>query len=258
MPTYHFNCEICGRPTKAWRSEDANPPRFCSKECRNKGMAGVAVKPIKWIITPEIHELIKQVYKTSSGNGEVKALAKRLRYPRWKISRYALSQGWVARQKKEKEWCEEELAVLERNAHLSLPRIQARLKAHGYHRTEQGISLKRKRMRLLTSLDGQSATSLAECLGVDTHVITKAIHSGRLKAKKRETARTKKQGGDIYFIRDKHVRDYIIDNLHEIDIRKVDKWWFVDILAGGEYGLGMRGHPLAIHRKKPSTLSNNR
>jgi hypothetical protein len=244
MPTYTFNCEVCGRPAKAWRSEDTTPPRFCSRECKNKGLAGQSLKPVRWVITPEIHELIKQVYKTSSGNGEVKALAKQLKFPPWKITRYAIKQGWVARQKKEPNWCEEEIAILERNAHLSAEVLQRRLKANGYTRTAQGIVLKRKRMRLLSSLDGQSARAFSECLGVDEHAIIRAIREGRLKAQKRGTARVPAQGGDIYYITDKHARDYIIDNLYEIDIRKVDKWWFVDILAGGEYGLGMRGLPV--------------
>ena len=241
MATYHFNCEVCGISAKAWRSEDTTPPRFCSRACKTKGLSGQSLKPERWVITPEIHELIKRVYKTSSGNGEVKALAKRLKFPRWKITRYAIKQGWVARQKKEPNWCEDEIAILERNAHLSPEVIQQRLKANGYIRTLQGIVLKRKRMRLLSSLDGQSARAFSECLGVDEHVVIRAIHEGRLKAQKRGTGRVPAQGGDIYYIIDKHARDYIIDNLHEIDIRKVDKWWFVDILAGGEYGLGMRG-----------------
>lgn len=46
------------------------------------------------------------------------------------------------------------------------------------------------------------------------------------------------QGGDIYFIRDKWVRDFILAYIAEIDIRKVDKYWFVDLLAGGNIGLG--------------------
>ena len=244
MPTYHFNCEICGESVRTWRSETATPPRFCSHTCQGKGLSGQSLKPLRWVITPEIHELIKQVYKTSSGNGEVRALAKRLNFPRWKITRYAINQGWVAKQKKEPNWCEEEIAILERNAHLNPVGIQKRLKANGYHRTIQGIVLKRKRMKLLSSLDGQSARAFSECLGVDIHFVTRAISEGRLKAQKRGTARTPAQGGDIYYITDKHARDYIIDNLHEIDIRKVDKWWFTDILAGGQYGLGMRGLPI--------------
>ncbi|HUU41878.1 MAG TPA: hypothetical protein VMW42_13160 [Desulfatiglandales bacterium] len=188
-------------------------------------------KPIKYPITPEAHELIEKVYKTASGNGQIKVLAKYLHLPRWKVSRYAIQQGWIARQKKEPDWSEDELTILERNAHLSPEVLRCRLKQRGYSRTTTGIVLKRKRMRLLSSLDGQSARSLAECLGVDDHVITRAINDGRLKAQRRGMARKAVQGGDIYYIRDKNARDYIIDNLHEIDIRKVDKWWFTSILT---------------------------
>lgn len=244
MPTYYFKCEVCGQPKKAWRAEDVTPPRFCSDECRIRGFAGKSLKPIKYPITSEIHEMIKRIYQTSTGNGEVKALAKKLGYPRCRIGRYAINQGWIAKQKKEPLWTENELRILERNAHLSPERIQLKLKDNGFRRTCTGIVLKRKRLNLLSSLNGQSACSLAECLGVDAHFVTRAIKEGRLKAQMRDILRTEKQGGDMYYIKDKHVRDYLIDNIHEIDLRKVDKWWFTDMLAGGYYGLSMRGHPL--------------
>jgi hypothetical protein len=27
------------------------------------------------------------------------------------------------------------------------------------------------------------------------------------------------------------VREYLVDNIHEIDLAKVDKYWFVDLVA---------------------------
>ena len=71
------------------------------------------------------------------------------------------------------------------------------------------------------------------CLGVDDHFITRAIETKKLRAQRRGTHRTNRQGGDIYFIRDAWVRNYILNYINEIDIRKVDKYWFVDILTNG-------------------------
>lgn len=225
MPRYDYICQVCGRSGHAWRPE-GQPPKYCSKECQYQGRIGKPVS-VKWPITPEIHEQIVRVYKRDTGNGQVMALARKIGYPRWKISRHATSQGLIARQKKEPHWSEEEVAILERNAHHPPAYIQKKLKAHGYHRTETGIHIKRKHMRFLRNLNGQSASSLAECLGMDAHKILSAINRGQLKATRRQT----KPGRGVYYITDKHARNYIIENLNEIDIRKVDKYWFVDLLA---------------------------
>lgn len=185
---------------------------------------------MRYLITPEIHEKIKSVYHTDSGNGQVRTLASGLDLPRWKVTRYAVEQGWTAKQKKEPDWNKKELSILRKNAHFSLGRIQFKLKVRGFHRTIFGIQLKRKRMRMLRNIDGDSAMGLAECLGVDAHFITRAINGGRLRAVRRQTARKPAQGGDIWFIEDRWARKYILENIYEIDIRKVDKYWFVDLL----------------------------
>lgn len=231
MPTYDFICEVCEKLGRDWR-EEGKPPRFCSRTCKNIGMAGQSFKPVKWVITPQIHAMIEKIYKRDTGNGQVAALAKRIGYPRWKITRHARVQGWIAKQKKEPDWSWKEITILEQHAQYSPERIQIKLKAAGFSRSVTGIVLKRKRLRLPSKLEGYSARALALCLGVDDHFVTKAIKAGRLKAKMRHTHRTEQQGGDIYFIKDGAVRDYIINHLNEIDIRKVDKYWFVNILVG--------------------------
>jgi hypothetical protein len=188
-------------------------------------------RPAKFPITPEIHAQIKAVYQTGTGNGQVHALAVSLNYPRWKISRYALQMGWIAKQKKEPNWSDRELHILKQNAHRYPETIQRRLKAAGYTRSVTGIILKRKRERLLKNLDGMSACGLAECLGVDVHFIIRAINAGRLKAEPRGTKRTELQGGDIWWIRTRDIRTYILNYLCEIDLRKVDKYWYTDLLT---------------------------
>jgi hypothetical protein len=188
-------------------------------------------KPARYPITPEIHDAIVRVYQRDTGNGQVKALAQRLGYPRWRISRWAILWGLIAKQKKEPDWSENEINLLRKNARFHPEVIQRKLKNHGFFRSVTGIVLKRKRMRFPQNLDGMSATSLAQCLGVDGHFVTKAIHDGRLKTTMRETRRTAIQGGDSYFIKNREIRKYILTWLNEIDIRKVDKYWFVDLLT---------------------------
>lgn len=194
-----------------------------------------AKKPRKWpVITPELHDAIKRLYQTKSGNGgEVKSFAQKKGLPRWKITRYAQEQGWSAKQKKEPNWSDKELHILRMSAH-HCPEVALRkLKAAGYNRSLVGIVLKRKRMRYLQDFvgDGQSATSLAMCLGEDIHFVTSAIKAGQLKAIRRQQNRTQRQGGNAFLIRSNQARAWILENIHKIDLRKVDKYWFVDLLA---------------------------
>ena len=216
-------------PGREYRQD--KPPRFCSRACKSRGLAGISLKPQKYPISPELHEAIKRVYQNHTGNGEVNALAKSVGYPRWKISRYAITQGWLAKTKKAPDWIEEELAILERWAHLTPENIHLKLKAAGFKRSYFGITIKRKRMRFLKNLRGQSAISLSECFGVDMKVVTRWIKLGYLKARRRGTARTERQGGDHWFIKDKWIRDFVVDNVAVIDLRKVDKYWLVDLLT---------------------------
>jgi len=190
-------------------------------------------KPRKWPpITLEMHKKIKQLYLNKRYcSGEVKKFARQHGLPRWKITRYAQRMGWIAKQKKAPVWTDREIRILKQNAHHSPETIQRRLKRIGFRRSLASIILKRKRMRFIANIDGQSANSLAMCLGEDGHFVTKMIKNGLLKAKRRIQNRTPQQGGNVYIIRDKDVKDFIVNNIHMIDLRKVDKYWFVDILT---------------------------
>jgi hypothetical protein len=54
-----------------------------------------------------------------------------------------------------------------------------------------------------------SAYSLAQVLGIDSHVVTRWIKSGHLKAKLRGTARTPQQNGESYLMQERDVRRFI-------------------------------------------------
>ena len=93
MPTYERNCEVCGTEFRRWGPADS-PPRFCGMACKLVGMPG-QVMPRKYNITAYQSERIRKTYQSGTGQGQVKALAKELHLPRWKVSRYALKRGWV-------------------------------------------------------------------------------------------------------------------------------------------------------------------
>jgi predicted site-specific integrase-resolvase len=71
--------------------------------------------------------------------------------------------------------------------------------------------MKLKRMRFKCDPSFYSGKGLAQALGIDSHVVTRWIKSGHLKAQFRGTGRGEELGGDIYLIREKtDVRRFIL------------------------------------------------
>jgi len=211
-----------------------------NKRIRERSGSGKFRKPPKYHFTPEMDEQIRKIYQTEVGikavayKGPVKDLAKKFGMPRWKVSRRALELGILPVGKKAAPWTENEMAILERNAHLTPAVVQKYFKKAGYSRTVQAIMIKRKRNHISrNSMDGYTGKELAECFGIDGHAVARWIARGLLKARRRGTARTPQQHGDEYYIIDKWVKDFIIKNVVIIDFRKLDKYWLVDMLTDG-------------------------
>jgi len=59
------------------------------------------------------------------------------------------------------------------------------------------------------------------------------IKSGHLKARFRGTARGEQQNGDSYLIQEKDVRYFTLEHPTDIDLRKVDQLWFLDLITNG-------------------------
>ena len=202
-------------------------------KCRGPSCARVQGRR-KYVFTDQIDHLIREIYlsppraKTRPG---IRLLAKKVGMPHWALKKHARELG-LARTK-ELPWSERELEILFRYAWMSDERIRLKLKAAGYARTVTGIHLKLKRMRFKHDGSFYSATGLPQALGIDSHAVTRWIKSGHLRAKFRGTARTAQQNGDIYLIHEKDVRRFILEHPTEIDLRKVDQLWFLDVLTNG-------------------------
>ena len=188
----------------------------------------------KYIFMARIDQRIREIYlnhpdaKTRPG---IRQLAEQIGIPHWAVKKRARELG-LARTK-EKPWSEPELVILARYAWMSDERIRLKLKAGGYARTVTGIHMKLKRMRFKCDPSFYSGQGLAQALGIDSHVVTRWIKSGHLKAQFRGTARGERQGGDIDLIREKDVRRFILEYPTEIDLRKVDQLWFLDLITNG-------------------------
>ena len=188
----------------------------------------------KYVFTNQIDELIRGIYLDrpgAQGRPGIRVLAKKVGIPHWALKKRARELG-LARTK-EKPWSEPELEILARYAWMSDERIRLKLKAAGYSRTVTGIHLKLRRMKFKHDPGFYSANGLAQALGIDSHAVTRWIRSGHLKAKLRGTARGEKQNGDIYLILERDVRRFILEHPTEIDLRKVDQLWFLDLVTNG-------------------------
>jgi hypothetical protein len=188
----------------------------------------------KYVFTDQIDRLIREIYlnhRDAKTRPSIRLLSKKVGMPHWALKKRARELG-LARTK-ELPWSERELEILARYAWMSDERIRLKLKGAGYARTVTGIHLKLKRMRFKHDGSFYSAYSLAEALGIDPHAVTRWIKSGHLKAKFRGTARGPQQNGDIYLIHEKDVRCFIVEHPTDIDLRRVDQIWFLDLITNG-------------------------
>ncbi len=188
----------------------------------------------KYVFTNQIDALIRGIYLDRLGvkrRPGIRVLAKKVGIPHWALKKRARELG-LARTK-EKVWSEPELEILARYAWMSDERIRLKLKAAGYSRSATGIHLKLRRMKFKHDPGFYSASGLAQALGIDSHAVSRWIRSGHLKAKLRGTRRGEKQNGDVYLIREKDVRRFILEHPTEIDLRRVDQLWFLDLVTNG-------------------------
>ncbi len=186
----------------------------------------------KYVFTPAMDATIAYAYRTLTPRGRVvQALATTLNMPAWRIKRRARELAAFEPCVRVPVWSPQELRILEANARFSPETIQRRLLKQGFARSVAAIVLKRKRLRLVRDLGGFSACQVALGFGVDPKTVSRWIDSGLLRAERRGTRRTERQGGDMYFVTASAVRDFIVRHIGIIDIRKVEKVWFVDILV---------------------------
>lgn len=184
-----------------------------------------------WTTNQFIDDRIRRAYANPTNNS-VKDCARAVARPRWWVSKRATALGLIAPRFREPRWTAAEDELLAQHAHKHPKSIQGILRRHGFQRSETAITVRRKRLSL-SSIDPDTYTSrgLAMMLGIDSHAVTNWINKGWLKAKPRGTDRTAVQGGDMWSIKRRDVRKFIIENTAAVDIRKVDKHWFVDLLV---------------------------
>jgi hypothetical protein len=177
------------------------------------------------------NDITDAVLRSASGGydptvrGRSQEIADRLGVPRWAVNRRAAALGLS--RPKDRPWSAQDEAYLEANFH----HVSAKALARRLARSPTAVKLKAKRLRLRKYDEGYTASSLAEALGVDPHWVLARIRSGKLRASHRHTERTLGQGGDSWLVTDEAVVKFLAVHPYDIDLRKVDSLWFMDLLA---------------------------
>jgi len=227
-------CLKCRKNPILWAGEKA---RYCA-ECIGRSHCGTSQKrqkSRKWVATDAIDEMIRDHYLKRVTNGgkprtlpSLAKLGETIGWPKFAIQQRARKLG-VTRAK-ESPWSTAELLLLEQLSYLTPERIRARFAKAGYTRSAAGINLQIKRKHLRSNHGFYSAAHLGAMLGVDPHAIARWINRGDLRAERRGTARTGRNGGDEWMLRDEWVRAFVVADPTAFDIRKVDQGWFINML----------------------------
>lgn len=200
--------------------------------------AGVKANRTKLDFGPDMDERIRAGWERMDGKkrGALNALADALGVPRWWLGKRMVKLGLdVTPHRKEPPWTAAEEALMARVPLHDLDRSSRIFREHGFYRSAIAIGVKAKRMQLSrrathTTL---SAVAAARIAGFDPKNFGTMIHRGEIAAVRRDDRRLPQQGGSRWMIEKDALRRFIVDNLERIDLRKVDKFSFVDLLVGG-------------------------
>ena len=182
-------------------------------------------------------QIIRENYDgTSLRLNKIMRLLPGKKYRRWHVRRLARDMG-LSRSMAPDWTAAEENYVFDSYPRKGLKSLQTGLrKTLGVCRSTTAIKLKVKRLGLTADMDeGFTLRGLCDFLWgglLQHHIIRRWIASGWLKAKRRGTLRTAKQGGDQWYFDPAWVRSFIIAHPAELDLRLVDPVAFVRLVAG--------------------------
>lgn len=186
------------------------------------------------VCTPELETKMRERWPTLVARGSIAAFAEELGEPKWWLLKQAARLGLLRLQRKEPPWsrAEEELMA---KVPLHDPGKAARIfREHGFSRSATAIVIRAKRRGMSRRYrETLSGTAVSRILGLNNKTVTAWLVAGKLKGTRRGTQRLPQQGGDAWSVQPADLRQYIIDNVAMLDIRKVDAVLFVDLLVSG-------------------------
>lgn len=183
----------------------------------------------RWTTSVHIDDTIRRYYAGRPIKGGVERLGRQVGRPgRW-VSHRARQLGITPPRFAPLPWSSDEDDLLRKLATRAPSTISKQFARAGFKRTPAAI-LHRLTKRHIdrTDDDHYSGRQLAELMGVTSNVVSGWIAKGWLIAKMKGTTREH----DTFRIHRLAVRRFIIENVGTIDIRRVEKHWFVDLIAG--------------------------
>jgi hypothetical protein len=127
-------------------------------------------------------------------------------------------------------WTDKELEILNRYSESTVNTIYLRLKAAGFNKTHASIVHKRQRLELDTeSVDEWSVEQLTKLTGHNRVTIDKWIEKEGLKFKK-VIPITNLQNREFRVITKKYFLDWLKEHPQCVDLKRVDKFWFLDTI----------------------------
>lgn len=235
----HGLCGCCNRAAGNLTGDDREKALATARAqiaAANGGIITRQTKPKKHNPTEAELQIIRDLYDGTTTKINVIMMRLGRKYPRWYVIKLANAMG-LARTK-EPPWSWEETQYLFENyPRIGLKKLQSGLeRISGFKRTAVAIHIKRKRLGITPDQDdGFTLRRLMQLLwkGQEQHhIVYRWISHGWLKAKRRGTLRTKKNGGDQWYFNPAAVRCFIIAHPEEIDLRMVDTIPFIRLLAG--------------------------
>lgn len=223
-------CASCPAPPANARS------RYC-EECRKR----CRVKPKKYPFSEEQDAVLRAAWAEHVSRKAVLVASRRTGYPEHIVRRRATILALSKPRKKEPPWTAAELEIVERHAARGHEYVKKALADAGYSRTLTAIVVKRKRTGCAGRGHGfYTLNEVGKLLGVDAKTVVRWRRAGLISSRARGTARTESQGGDEQLVSQETLRDFVLQNVHLVDLRKVPPehhLWFVDLVSGGRAGL---------------------
>lgn len=204
--------------------------RFCGP-CRGVRRRKKSARPY----TEAEDRMIRDLYEEHHGTKALAVLVKRLNRPRWSVQRRAQVLGACTVQRREGPWTEPELELLRERAWMVPDRIVVHFRRAGFKRTITAIAVMRKRLALGATVDGTSASGLAELLGIDPKTVLRWIEKGLLRARKAGRAER-----DAWFVQTDDFRKFLLAHYELVNFGKAEragsKMWLVELLTNGTQG----------------------
>lgn len=216
----------------------------------------------KRVWTPEQDELVRRIFSTTSMKARRDAMTKLLPQlaPIDHVAAYkrAVDLGCLYPLKAGgAPWTEPELAILEASAHCPIDTIRSRLRRRGYRRSNGAIIKQRlerhgTRAECRLSADVYSASQAADLIGSQPCLIGSYIRRGWLRAEQIDMA----AGRYEYHIRAADLRQFVMQHTAYVNLERVDKYAFVDLLCPGHGAKGGAEKPARQTLRPPTNITS--